>query len=382
MMVNKEFYDLSAYESDHAVSIYMPTHSSGKEVNEKHDLIRFKNLLLAISAELSEKGLNNDQISTLMTPAFQLLKEEEFWLNLNKGLAVFISADFFELKKVPFSVPEEFHVNSSFHLTPLVPLFIDRPYFYLLVLSKNFCTLYKGDNLGMEKLEIEGFPQGVNDVIHFEEKSERRLFRGGGNNPGKEGSLHGHGNGLQDEKEYISQYLKEASQTLMTALLANENAPLLIAGVEYMISIFKQVSPYKNIISPSLTGNYEHIDVAQLFKKAIEAVHPYLEEDCKKALKNYYNQLTSALTSSMPEKVIPAAYYKQVYDLFVERDARIWGTFNEIENKLVINQQKQLNDVCLVNKAIIKTIANGGSVHILEKKRMPNGAVIAASLRF
>jgi hypothetical protein len=381
-MVKEEFYELSKQESDHSVSIYMPTHSSGKEVNEKQDLIRFKNLLQAIAAELNENGLKKDYMDTLLSPAFQLLKEEEFWNNLDEGLAVFISDDFFEVRKVPVSVPEEYHINANFHLTPLMPLFVDHPHFYLLVLSKHSSCLYKGNDLGMEKLEIEGLPQGVNDVIHFEEKSERKLFRGGGSSPGREGSLHGHGSGLQDEKEYISQYLKEVDQTLMTELLANENAPLLVAGVEYIGGIFKQVSHYKNVVSSLLTGNYEHTDVVQLYQKAIGLVLPHLEETSKKALKNYYDQLTTSLTSSMPEKVIPATYYKQVYDLFVEKDAHIWGTFNEAENRLVINQQKKPGDVCLVNKAVVKTIANGGSVHILEKERMPNGAVIAASLRF
>lgn len=381
-MIKEEFYDLAKIEADHCVSIYLPSHSAGKEVNEKHDLIKFKNLLQAVTAELNEKGVNNAESDALLAPALQLLKDEEFWLSLDQGLAIFISEDFFEVRKLPFTVLEEFHVNSNFHLTPVVPFFIERQYFYLLVLSKHASSFYKGDGFGMDKLTIEGLPQGVNDVIHFEEKSERKLFRGGGTLPGREGSLHGHGSGLQDEKEYISQYLKEVDQTLMTELLANENAPLLIAGVEYIVGIFKQVSHYKNIVNSSLTGNYEHMDMLQLYQKAIGVVNPYLEEPAKKALKNYYNQLTTALTSSMPEKVIPATYYKQVYDLFVEKDARIWGTFNETDNKLVIHDQKQLNDVCLVNKAIVKTIANGGSVFILEKDRMPNGAVIAASLRF
>jgi hypothetical protein len=382
IMVKEEFYELSTQEFNHAISIYLPTHTAGKEVNEKHDLIRFKNLLQAVALELNERGLNNDQTTLLLAPAFQMLKDEKFWLNLDQGLAVFVANDFFEVKLVPVSVPEEFHINSGFHLTPLVSMFINRPYFYLLVLSKSSSSFYKGDNLGMEKLEIEGLPQGVNDVIHFEEKNERKLFRGGGSAPGREGSLHGHGNGLRDEKEYISQYLKEVDQTLMTELLANENAPLLIAGVEYIVGIFKQVSHYKNVLNTSLTGNYEHIDVAQLFQKAIALTGPHLEETNKKALKNYYNQLTTALTSSMPEKVIPATYYKQVYDLFVEKDTHIWGTFNVVENKLIINQQKQPNDECLVNKAIVNTISNGGSVYILDQERMPNGAQIAASLRF
>ena len=381
-MEKEKFNDLLKQESENSVSIYIPTHRSGKEVNEKQDSIRFKNVLQAVTSELYKKGLGKSNVDALLSPAFLPLRDEEFWNNLDQGLAVFIAKDFFEIYKLPFSVPEEFYVHAGFHLTPLVPLFMDRPYFYLLMISKNSSSLFKGNTLGIDKIEIEGLPQGVNDVIHFEEKSERKLFRGSGTAPGKEGSLHGHGSGLEDEKEYISQYLKEVDQTLMTELLANENAPLLVAGVEYIGGIYKQVSHYKHIINTILTGNYEHTSLGQLFEKALRIALPNLEEPSKKALKNYYDQLTTSLTSSMPEKVIPAAFYKQVYDLFVEKDLHIWGTFNEAENRLVINQQKNLEDLCLVNKAMVKTIANGGAVYILEKERMPNGAEIAASLRF
>jgi hypothetical protein len=377
-MVKEEFYDLSDRESEPAISIFLPTHSAGKEVNERYDLIRFKNLLQAIAQELSERGFSNDQTNELLDPAHQLLKDEEFWLSLDQGMAIFIADAFFEVKTLPIAVPEEFHINSRFHLAPLVPLFKELPHFYLLAISKNASSFYRGDSLGMERLDIEGLPQGINDVIHFEEKSERQLLRGGP----REGSAHGHGSGLSDEKEYISQYLKEVDQTLMTELLANENAPLVIAGVEYIVGIYRQVSRYKNLVDSAITGNHEHTEMAQLFQKAFELASPHLEEANKKALKNYYNQLNTALTSSMPEKVIPATYYKQVYDLFVEKDAHIWGTFNEAENKLVINQEKQLDDVCLVNRAIVNTISNGGDVYILEADRMPNGAQIAASLRF
>lgn len=382
MMLKEEFIDLAKREAEPAISIFLPTHKAGKEVNEQQDLIRFKNLLQSVAMRLNEKGLTRDQTDRLLSPAFELLKEEEFWLNLDKGLAVFIANDFFEVKKVTVEVPEEIYINSGFQLTPLVDLYQDRPYFYLLVISKHSSAFYKGDNVSLERLEIEGLPQGVADVIHFEEKSESKLFRGSGTAPGQEGSLHGHGSGLKDDKEYVSQYLKEVDQTLMTERLANEDAPLLVAGVEYVAAIFKQVSHYKHIVDSVLTGNYEHADIGELLQKSIPLVQPYLQGNSRKALKNYYDQITSALTSSMPDKVIPAAYYKQIYDLFVEKGLHIWGRFNEMENQLVIHNEKQPDDECLVNKAILKTIANGGEVHILEKERMPNGAVIAASLRF
>src|SRR5690606_23839096 len=132
-------------------------------------------------------------------------------------------------------VAEELHINNSFYLLPMVQAVTNTEHFYLLVVSKNSAKFYKGGMFGIKEMEVEGLPLGMNDVIHFEEKDERKLFRGGGTAPGAEANFHGHGSGLADEKEYISQYLKEVDQTLWTEVLANEKAPLILSSVEYMV---------------------------------------------------------------------------------------------------------------------------------------------------
>ena len=96
----------------------------------------------------------------------------------------------------------------------------------------------------------------------------------------------------------------------------------------------------------------------------------------------YEVNFAKTLTPVMPEKVIPASYFKQIADLFVLQDLNIWGNFDETANNLTLHEDKQPTDECLVNKAILNTLQNGGSVYILSKERMPNGATIAASLRF
>jgi rRNA processing protein Krr1/Pno1 len=382
MLTKEEFAELAGHKSDCSVSIYLPVHESGVEVNEKQDLIVFKNLLAEASAQLITRGFSAQKAAQFLEPATALVREGEFWLGLSKGLGLLISQGFFRILHLPFSVEAGVYTNSSFHLSPAIQLFCDCPYFYLLVLSKKSTSFYRGNRYGLDLLDIEGLPQGVNDVIHFEEKSERKLFRMAGTAPGGQASYHGHGSGLSDEKEYISQYLKEVEQTLEKEILANEQSPLLLAGVEYIVGIFRQVSRYKYIVEEALTGNYEHVDVSTLFHKAHELVRPYLQQNSKKALQNYYNQLATPLTSSMPDKVIPASYYKQVAELFVQQDFHIWGSFDEADNALKINEKRQPGDECLVNKAIISTLKNGGDVYVLEPERMPNGATMAATLRF
>lgn len=381
-LVKEEFSELANYTAQNCISIYLPTHKSGAEINEKQDLIVFKNNLQECARQLVAKGMEKPEVDTLLQPAYDLLKHETFWYELSDGLAVFIGEGFFKVYRIPIRVKQELHVNSSFYLSPVIPYVTHASHFFLLVFSKDACNFYKGDAYGMQKMEVEGLPLGINDVIHFEEKDERKLFRGGGTAPGAEANFHGHGSGLADDKEYISQYLKEVDQTLWTEVLANEKAPLILSSVEYMVGHYRQISRYKHIAEENITGNYDHEGLSSLYERAKKIAEPLLKEDVKKALLNYYNQVATELTSSMPEKIIPASYYAQISDLFVQENFHVWGSFDEVENKLVIHPEKQDGDECLVNKAIVNTLSNGGAVYILPTEKMPKESSLAAFFRF
>jgi len=118
---------------------------------------------------------------------------------------------------------EELFVNSSFNILPLLPLMTDDAYFFLLMLSKKDARIFRGDAYGMELLEVEGLPNGMDDVIHFEEKDTQQTMRRAGAGAGRGAisgaNFHGHGPGLADETEWVIQYLKEVNQTLWTELL-------------------------------------------------------------------------------------------------------------------------------------------------------------------
>jgi hypothetical protein len=132
----------------------------------------------------------------------------------------------------------------------------------------------------------------------------------------------------------------------------------------------------------NLTGSFEHADQQQLYKQARELMEPYFRERVNKAKEIYGNQSATALTSSIVEDVIPAAYYSRISQLFVERGAQIWGTFDEQSNELVIHEQQSEDDDSLVDKAVLKTIMNGGEVFILDKEDMPAASPLAALMRY
>lgn len=382
LISKEEFTELVNYSSDYCVSIFIPTHRSGVGVNEKQDAIVLKNALQALDTDLQNQGLPSQSIGALLRPGFELYKNEVFWNNQLDGLAVFLAKDFIKVFQLPFAVNEEVFLNNSFFLSPLLPAIDNSEEFYLLTISKHGAKFYQGNGFGLQKLEVEGLPNGMDDVVHFEEKEGQQLFRQGGKGGTGGANFHGHAPGQLDEKQNLSLYFKEVDRTLITEVLHDKNVPLVLAGVEYLIPIYKDVSKYNFIAEDAITGNQDYESQSDLFEKVRPVVAPFFEQKTKKALQNYYNQIATTLTSSMPEKVIPSSYYAQVSDLFICKGEHIWGKFNENDGALELHTEKQNGDDCLINQAAIKTIANGGSVYLLEKERMPKDSIIAAVLRF
>ncbi|HEY9007214.1 baeRF7 domain-containing protein [Ohtaekwangia sp.] len=376
------FEQLANHQADIYITAYLHTHPSGVEVNEKQDLIAFKNILQQTMAQLRQVGIDETSAARMLAPGYELLKNDTFWQTQSQGLAVFISNDLFQYIKLPIAPPEALLMGPSFFLHPLIPLITAREYFYLLVISKKQSKIFRVDQFNIQHIPVPELPRGIDDVVHFEEKDDQNLWRTGSSGAGGGANYHGVGAGKPDEKENIALYLEEVDETLWENLLNKENVPLLLAGVDYLLPIYRSIAGYKNICSENLTGSYEHEDIHTLHQRALEVMTPYFNERHQKALASYANQSATDLTSSIPADVIPAAYYGRVAHLFVQQNEHIWGTFDEMANKLTIHDTQQPGDECLLNKAVIKTILTGGEVHILEKEKMPADSSIAAQFRY
>jgi len=382
--ISKELLaDLAAFKASFCLSIYLPTHRSGVNVNEQKDIITFKNALQSAEKSLVEKGTDTLAIKRALKPGYALLSDDSFWHKLTDGLAFFISDGYFKYIRLSFACAETVIANNSFHLGVLAEGIPKDLYFYFLVLSKKQAKFYKVDPNGMEHLHIPELPNGVDDVVHFENKDDQKLFRTGGRGGTGGASFHGIGAGKPDEKTNIALYLEEVDDTLWKAVLHNETVPLLVGAIEYMIPLYRQVSDYKFVWPEAVVrGALEHEDDATLFDMAMEKMQPYFNKAYDNAKTDYFNKSATDLASSSPSVIIPAAYYGRVEHLFVVKDSHLWGSFDELNNQLSLHQEQALDDECQVNKAILKTILNGGNVYFTSREKMPDQSIIAAVFRY
>jgi hypothetical protein len=287
---------LTAY-SGTCVTIYLPSHRTGAEVNDQVDPILFKNLVQQAASRLKEQSNDNAMVMRILEPAYSLLRNEEFWRTQPPGIAFFMSDGFFNYIKLPGAPEQLVWVNSSFLVSPLVPFLLHDEYFYLLVISKKQAKLFRADNYQAKYINVNDLPNGIEDVVHLEEKEDQKLFRTGSSGAGGGANYHGMGAGKPDEKENISMYLAEVDNTLWSEVLHRENVPLVLAGVDYLIPLYKKVTKYKPVWDEHLTGNQEFENEQELFRQARKSLEPYFQQRTEKALAAYGNRSATELTS-------------------------------------------------------------------------------------
>ncbi|MFS8616955.1 MAG: hypothetical protein FWJ85_09030 [Solitalea sp.] len=374
-----DFTRLASYRASPAVSIFIPTHRAGVEVNELQDAQLFKSLLQETRAALEKNGMSPTEATLLSRRGTELLDSSDFWRDQLDGLGVFMGENFFFTLKIPEKVREKVFIGPHFYIVPLFPLLRSKP-FFLLVLSKGNARFFKGDRFGLEEVEVQGLPNGMDDVIRYEEKGGQETFRRAGNK--EKATFHGHGPGLADEEEYVGMYLKEIDRTLLGEVLARENAPLLLAGPERLISQYRDGSRYPHLAKQHISGNYEHEPAHVFFEKACAALEPYFSLDAEHALESFYNQSATPRSTTDPFKVLPGCFQGKIADLFIRDDLHIRGEFNPETGQVHFKENASMETDCLVNQGAVQAYLTNGNVHVLRAEKMPEGSKVAALMRW
>jgi hypothetical protein len=96
----------------------------------------------------------------------------------------------------------------------------------------------------------------------------------------------------------------------------------------------------------------------------------------------YMERPNAARISSRLEEIIPAAHQGRIFHLFVAAGAERWGRFDLEQNVVSVHESAERGDQELLNLAVTQTILHDGSVHTLAPEAVPNGASVAAVLRY
>jgi hypothetical protein len=370
-----------------SISFFLPTHRAGQDTQQ--DPIRFKNLLREAESRLLAGGMNPREVSVLLQPAQALLEDGFFWQHQRDGLAVFIAPDDFHFYRVPFTLEELLIIAGSYYVKPVLPLFTNNGHYYILAISQDEIRLFEGTRYSVGQIDLpEGTPENLDEALQFDEPEKQLQFRSGTAQSGasggiQSGAFHGHGPGGEEQKVRIERYLNLVDAALKP-IFRDERAPIVLAGVDYLLPIYRKVSEYANIMPEGITGSPENLRPVELQEQAWPIVEAYFRQEMDSVIGQYHQLTASEKYTDNIREIVSAAFSGRVDKLLLNVDAQAWGKFDPETGKLTYQQESQSleADLALLDFAAMQTLQKDGKVYTLTQAEMPTDSPIAAVLRY
>ncbi|MCA9086292.1 MAG: hypothetical protein KDA81_19675 [Planctomycetaceae bacterium] len=376
--------DLKTLTEAHTVpcaTLYMPTRSSGAD--DLQDAIRLKNLADQAELMLADGWMRPPEARDLVAPLYQLPSDRAFWSERSAGLAIFLNREMLKTFRVPISLEELVLVNRRFYLKGLLPLLSGADRFFILTLSQHSVRLFEATQFHADQLDVEGLPQNIEQALHLDDarrwsQSHSATTAGSGR---QHSVFHGQASVSDSHKEELTQFFRMVDSALVP-VLRNETVPLVLAGVEYLLPIFRKTCRYAHLTSTALTGNCDHLSADQLREKAWPLVEPSLTAGRRHSAAKYQRLAGTDKATDDIQLALTAAFEGRIDCLFVANDQHIWGNSVDHGRVLEINPLQQPGDEDLLDVAAVRTLLCGGHVHVVNSREMPCRKPLAAVLRF
>jgi hypothetical protein len=378
-----------------ALSCYLPTTRAA--VQPEENSLHLKNALGAAADALAGRGLRRPDIDEFLEPLRALLEDDNFWMHQSEGLALFRTDGYFSYFHLPHETMGALEVGPAFVVKPLFRALWPRGHFYVLALSHNSIRLLQATRHGARELDLSDLdiPTSLDEALRYDDLQKPEMQHhpttGPGRAPfgrvdtdsgaGREHGFHGHGESGEGQKTQLRRYLQEVDSGI-SKLLGPESAPLVLAGVDYVRAMYKEVSDYSYIASDGVSGSPDRVANDRLHELALPVIEMMQRADLEAARDAYGSLQAHGRAGSDLQTILEAAHDGRVDTLFVRDDALGWGSFDSTARALARHAERSEGDVDLFDLAARQTFAHAGTVYVLPADDMIRGAEIAATFRY
>ena len=353
-------------EGSHSVSIYLPT-SALTQQNDKA-IIELKNLRREAARQLEGQGASQDEISSILTPVDELLEDHGFWARLSDGLAIFSNDRISEVFRLPVRVESRASVGSRFVLKPLLPA-LRSGSFHILALSGNEVRFFEGTSYHVQQVEVSDLPQNLAEALVLRGREPDRL-------PNKQWQ------GDEGSKNLYRKYFRQVDRALKP-IFRRSNAPLVLAGVDYLLPIYREVTSYQHVIPEVIEGNPESFSGEELHAKVLPLVERVLDAPRSNAIAELVEAVASQSGKGAidAKAILDAAAVGKIETLLVDPSVDLMGTVTR-EGDFELVQSSGDNAVDLFGHVARMVMATGGAVFPCEAGELPDGSGMGALFRY
>lgn len=380
IMSSSEIKKIALIREPNCVTIYLPTHVATNDQQE--DMLRLRTLIDEVRRQLIEGQAGEREIRVLTGGLYDLIGNRDFWQSRGKGLAIFATMEGLQCYRLPFEVEEFMVVADRFCIKPILRLFNEPMKLFVLVLSQRQVRLFEKREYELEEVDIE-LPQRLEETLnlHSVESGPQSHFAKPGGKGKATSVFHGHGGKKDTHKDELRLFFRAIDQKLLQ-FLNEDHSPLILAGVDYLLPLYREVSHHKNIGNLELIGNWDHNSRSELHDRIQTLVAPMFDEQRRRAVDKYFDLKGSGKSTEELVTALSAAIEGRVEVLFVDVDQHVWGRYTEEGRRVEIHSERQVSDCDLIDVTAVETLQHGGKVYAVKESGMPSHCQLAAVMRY
>jgi hypothetical protein len=380
-VTKEELQRLIEERSKWCVSLYMPTHRKGAEIQQGP--IRLKYLLRQTEKALKERSCPSAEVKTLLSPIERLLQDSAFWRHQKEGLAILGSPSFFRHYLLSTECEEFFWVGPRFYLKPFVSWDAQAWRFYVLALSQRSRRLLACSKDQWQEIELDEAPANLEEALRFDVQEKQLQWHTGAPSAGdtRAAMFHGQGVGHDDDNDRLVRYCR-AINAHIDVQLKHATDPLILAGVDHVMALYRQVNTYPHLHQTGISGNPDDLTGEALQRKGWNLLQPDVDETLEKVKARYQESASTGKGSDNITEVVSATMQGRVDVLFVAQNTHLWGTVDPLVFPIDFRMPKIVEAEDLLDFAAIQTFMKHGTVYALPREGMPGQTDLAAIFRY
>ncbi len=361
-----EISKLVATRGEALISIYLTTTPETQHIDAART--RLKQLTSDAVAQLEEAGAAKRTIWPIEEQLHDLLDDDDFWRVQANSLALFITPNDLRSYRLPNKLTETVQVSDRFHLKPLLRAVSMPQHAFVLALAEDEVRVIEllGDQPA-EEIKVPDMPKSAASVAGTANVNSR--------------SYSGRQGGGEGQKHHLRQYARQVDKALR-GLLSGRSEPLIIAATEPLLSIFRSVNSYPHLAESALETSPVRIAPHDLGSDARKIVDETNAALVKAANALYATREADGRATTDTADAARAATFGAVDTLLVDMDVVVPGLVDETSGAVTFDDKASAVSYGVIDEIAGRVIAHGGRVLAVRKDDIPQGATLAAILRY
>lgn len=356
---------LASFRASECISIYLPT--SPVTLDNPENRLALKNEASAALKQVANLGVRTPQIAVLEDIFDDIISDSEFWAHQANSLAVFVSDERVFTFRLPNQLSAMTEVADRFYIKPLLRAVTVPQTAFVLALAQGSVRLVEvSPNMPAFTVPVPDMPTDIASAAGKSSVLDR--------------SPSGRIQGDEGRKVRMRQYARKVDAALRSMLVGRE-VPLILAAAPPLEPIYRQVNTYPHLVGETLEGNPETTSDADL-ASAARAILDKLNAEYLADMRERFGDLESnGLASRDLHYVAKAATYGVVSTLMFDIDAFVAGAIGD-DGKVTIAEENDAIAYGVIDEIVRRALATGAKVVAARAADLPDGASVAALLRY